>query len=363
MRIKTAVLGWIPVLALPAMVLAGCGTPTAQGGAGKSSNTPRVASAGHPAGVTIKGGMKVIGFYDQSTSNSNSFQMLKSHPGLVSYLAPFWYEVTPSGGLLSKSQGNAAQLAGQDHIPITPLINNQNGNATFLHTAAGRAAAVKAIVGMVNQGHYPGVHIDFQLLKPSDKTDLTLFMQTLAKALPSGSYLTMSIIPPTSSNMNGQAGAYDLAKLQAITKGLVVMAYDLHGDGTPPGPVSPFPWVKTAIADTEKAGVPTHKIILGIANYGYLWKAGSTSAATIPLYAMHQHRYGNYTYNTTEQEGTTKTTISGTSGTVWFVPDRGAVARIQLAEQDHLGGVAFWRLGYEDMKWWNAVSSALTGKP
>jgi hypothetical protein len=74
---------------------------------------------------------------------------------------------------------------------------------------------------------------------------------------------------------------------------------------------------------------------------------------------MHQHKYGTYTWSPTYQEAYDKYTSSGTSHIIWFENDKAAAARIALAKSMHLGGVAFWRIGYEDVQWWKTVAQSI----
>lgn len=305
--------------------------------------------------------LRVIAFYDQTMSSvkPDPFSLVKAHPGVVDYLSPFWYEVTSTGSVMAKPQGNAPALARKDHLSVMPLFNNFGGNDAVLRSASTRATAVHNIVSLVTKNHYAGVNIDFQMLKSTDRTDLTTFMDELYRAMPKGKMISMSVVPLTSGN--GQSAAYDYKALDKVVSGMVLMAYDLHGNGTPPGPVSPYPWVKKSIKTALKAGISPSKLYLGIANYGYLWSGTSTKATTIPLKTMYQHKYGAFTWNPTDKEAYDKYTSGGVSHIIWFVNDRAAVDRIHLAEHYHLGGVAFWRIGYEDAKWWNRVAKAIHG--
>lgn len=355
---KNSLTPWLMASALGAVWLGGCGTAPAPQPKGHTKSSTSTAK---PKTTSTKNGkqLKVIAFYDQSmgTVTPDPFALIKAHPGVVSYLAPFWYEVSPTGSLIAKPEGNAATLAVQDHLPLIPLFTNAGGTDTFLHSGILRTNAIHNIVMAVKAKKYVGASIDFQLLKSTDKSDLTRFMQALSKAMPKSDILSMSVVPLTSGN--GQSGAYDFKALNKVVGSMVLMAYDLHGNGTPPGPVAPWAWVKTSINTALKAGVQPSKLYLGIADYGYLWTSGSTKATTIPLKVMHQHKYGVYTWNPTYKEAYDKYTVKGTSHIIWFENDRAAADRIALAKKDHLGGVAFWRIGYEDAKWWDTVAKAI----
>lgn len=338
--------------------LAGCSFMGAPPPAPKPA--PRVAQTPAPPAPRLK----VMAFYDQVAGQAappNPLALLQAHPGLVTELAPFWYKVEPTGSVVGRPQDNLPALAARQRLPLVPLFNNARGTDAFLKDPAARTRAVGAIAGLVRDKHYAGVNIDFQGLPPADRQDLTTFMEALARALPKGSLLSMSVVPLKTTN--GSQSAYDYRALDHIVGAMVLMAYDLHGDGTPPGPVSPIRWVARAIVRARRAGVAANKLYLGIADYGYDWAAGSTKATTVPLKVMHAYRYGHYRYVPRYQEATATYVAHGVKHVIWFVPDRGAVARIRLAERYRLGGVAFWRIGYEDARWWNAVAAALTHRP
>jgi spore germination protein YaaH len=312
---------------------------------------------------TTASGLKVIAFYDYEAGTKappNPFALLAAHPGLVTDISPFWYSVQPDGTITSRPQGNVAALLAQMHVGLMPLFDNANGTDAFLKTPTLRSTVIHNIVSLVTTNHYPGLNIDFQQLQPSDRAALTAFMQQLARALPANTLVSMSVVPLT--NKNGSRSAYDYRALNGVVGAMVLMAYDLHGDGTPPGPVSPIDWVARSIRLAIGAGITPAKLYLGIADYGYDWPAGSTHATTVPLKVMHAHQYGTYTWVPRYAEAEDiYTAPDGVRHVIWFVPDRGAVARIRLAQQFHLAGVAFWRIGYEDAKWWSAVAAAIGG--
>jgi spore germination protein len=334
---------------------------SACGGLGAGTPAPRPTPLGMGAArrTAPSTRLRMLAFYDQTSSPAppHPLVLLRSHPGLVTDLAPFWYEVEASGNVISKPQGDILSVARAQHLKLVPLFNNAQGTDAFLHSAATRRVAVDHIVHLVARRHYAGVNIDFQGLKAADRTDLTRFMTLLDRRMPKGTLVSMSVVPL--SNQNGMATAYDYAALDRVTDAMVLMAYDLHGDGTNPGPVSPLAWVKQAVRTALAAGIQPSKLYLGIADYGYDWAVGSTKATTVPLKLMHQHHYGPYRWVPSVAEATASYVKDGVRHVIWFVPDRGAVARIRVAQADHLAGIAVWRLGYEDAKWWNAVAGAL----
>ncbi len=67
---------------------------------------------------------------------------------------------------------------------------------------------------------------------------------------------------------------YNVKELAALNDYLFLMAYDEHYTPSVPGPVSSQKWIEKMLDITAK-NVPSTKIILSLAGYGYDWPAES----------------------------------------------------------------------------------------
>ncbi|WP_028962206.1 glycosyl hydrolase family 18 protein [Sulfobacillus thermosulfidooxidans] len=320
----------------------------------------------HPSRVNPSSSshFQVIGFYQNyspASGHPGSESSFQAHLNQLTTVSPRWFQVNPSGSVTDIGYDNyVVQLAHQHHVAVMPLFTNAGGSSQVLLTAASRQQAITNIVSVVKTDHLDGVNIDFELLKPSARAGLSLFVTDLASKLHAlHKTIGVSVFPlvglPYSIN-----GADDYSALAKAADYLVVMVYDHHYSGGPPGPVAPFGWVQDNIKAALKQ-VPASKIVLAIGMYGYDWvdNGHAGPAKTVPDEEVPQllHKYGVHAhYNYLDsQNWFTYTAASGIKHIVYYMGTRSAQARINLARHDHLAGISLWRLGFEEPNFWSVI--------
>lgn len=279
----------------------------------------------------------------------------------MSTVTPRWFLVNANGTIANIGyDAQVLSIAHRQGIKVVPLFNNAGGNAAVLLNPTSRAAAVRNVVHMVKKDHLDGVNIDFELIPASSRSGLTAFITSLAKQLhPLHKIVAVSVFPlvgvPVSIN-----GAYNYRALSRAANELVIMTYDHHYSGGPPGPVAPWAWVKSNIVAALHL-VPASHLVLAIGMYGYDWvdngKPGT--APTIPD-ALVSHYVAKYKvkprYNPNDSQNSfTYTSTSGVKHIVYYMGNRSAAARLSLAQHYHLAGIALWRLGYEQTGFWRKI--------
>lgn len=314
-------------------------------------------------GTTGSNHVKVIGFFAQSGAANGiptSLKYLEAHPKAIDYLAPLWYSLQPDGTVKSHVDAAVLHWANSHKVPLMPLINNANGTAKPLTNNSVMHTAVVNVTNLVFRNNFAGISVDFQLLPASARTGLTAFMDTLSHNLrPKGKAVTVNIIPGQQSM--GQHGAYDEVALSRYADQLILMTYDHHSDSSPPGPVSPAPWVKAAVVHTVQSGVQPSKIYLGVNTYGYDWNTTTQKATTLPLVKAKTAPASEKYYNPTYKE--TRVVYNNSSGhhVAWYGNEKSLADKLSIARKNHLFGIAIWRIGYEDANFWTTLEK-LNGK-
>lgn len=316
---------------------------------------------------------QIIGFYQNGWSAiyKSSFPSVQAHQGQISTVLAFWYSVDGSGTLHSHSPKPQVTTWIRDHhMRMGVLINNVPGpsgnNAGMLTNPTARSAAVRHIAAMVHSAGYQEVNIDFELLKPQDRSGLTSFMRDLRAALPKSVVLSESVFPkigvPSSIN-----GAYDYAALAKVVDYLVIMLYDNHYNGGPAGPVSPYSWVVANLnwfLHTDH--IPAHQLVLAAGVYGYDWPVGSTTANELPLSAIDAKRkqLGVASHmDPTSENPYFHYTLHGTRHVVWYQNQTTVLQRLRLAQKLGLRGLAIWALGEETPAVWSVIEQTWGNKP
>jgi spore germination protein len=341
------------------------GRTTTKGHAGTPKGTN--GSRANVATTTSSGGsgqVHVVGF--AVNASDASFEAVKSVPHLVSEVAPFWYSVQSSGAVKAMKTPATETWAHKNGVPLMPLFNNANSESAVLTSSSTRQRAVSNIVSIVKQQNYDGASIDFQGLNdtPTVRAGLVSFMSSLASQLhAAGKRVTVNIIP-TQSN-TGAHGAYNETALAKSADQLILMAYDRHSTGSPPGAVAPLPWVKQGVSSAVAAGVKRSQLLLGVANYGYDWPQGSTNAATVSyaqVTAQIKKTNVKPIWDAASQEYHFTYTKNGATHQVWYEGTRSLAQKVSLAKSEKLSGIAVWRLGYDNAAWWTALGKQVGNK-
>jgi spore germination protein YaaH len=162
---------------------------------------------------------------------------------------------------------------------------------------------------------------------------------------------------------------YDMKSLGTIVDRVVLMTYDYHYSGSfTSGANAPVSGAGTTIEfDTETAVkealkiMPREKILLGIPLYGYEWETldEATESATIPggsstasvrrvTEMLSSCASCSASFDPVAKEPYVVIPENDYYNQIYFENEASMKEKIHMAQTYHLGGVAFWALGYED---------------
>lgn len=344
---------------------------SAQPGDPQITDLPENNSSSYTPYPTMKrylsqGEKEVLGFYvNWDTPGIESYPSLTKNARNIDMVSPFWYTITASGNLENKFNGHQANVVNysrQQGQLILPLINNDKTNSAMLTNPTIRSKAVENIVALVQRNNYDGVNIDFEFIPSWTKDNFTIFIRELSQKLRArGKMVTISVFPKVGvpHDLNG---AYDYRALAPYIDRMVIMTYDNHWSTGPAGPVAPLPWVEDNIVYALRE-MPASKILLGIANYGYDWPVGGGRGQDIAA---------KKAIELAERKGArvqwdSKSSVpffyynnsKGEKHVVWFESSYSLDYKLQLVNKYNLQGVAIWRLGNEEDRFWDIIQDRL----
>ncbi|CUR57800.1 Glycoside hydrolase, family 18 [metagenome] len=309
--------------------------------AGAAPTTERAA----PAGLAVTG-----------------YALPSTHPAIIRRDAAALTTVTvaavslrPDGASTTSPDPRTARLVGTAHaegLRAELLVGNWSDRlggfdpdaASHLLSDGDHITAVAdQLTGLVASGGWDGVNVDLELVRRRDSRGLVAFVTALRERLPATASITIDVSARTSATAY-RAGGYRLAELAAVVDAVQLMAYDQHGpDWSGPGPIGGLAWVRDAVA-AALAEVPPEKLDLGVAGYGYLWRAdGSGRTLTVKAARRLVERSGAAA-RWRRAQGEWRATLPGRR-VVWWSDGRSYAARAALATDLGLRGTAIWRLG------------------
>lgn len=265
---------------------------------------------------------------------------------------------------------NSGKFTPSTNMKTTLLVFNSSSDdidalvsdpITHANTLVSEVAPIMAQYG------FTGLNIDIEKFVPateSARQNFTTFVCQIKKGL------NKPIAIDASPTDLIKTRLINLPEVEPCVDSIVLMAYDYHYTGSlVTGPVAPLGGAGTYSEFDTETGVqkalevlPADKIILGIPLYGYQWETitDNPRAAVIPgsgvvassrtvedLLAQCATCSAGIETEAKESYLIYKDQETGTY-IQYFYPDTKATqAKIDLANKYHLGGIAFWALGYD----------------
>lgn len=309
-------------------------------------------------GATVKPPRMVIGYYENpwpgTPDKTGSFPAMKTFAKSMSAVGPFWFRATKDGTLETMESQLVYDTAKGLGLKMYPLVTNKSGATdAILSDPAVRTKVVNNIVKVATDKKYDGINIDFELLPPKHRDDLTAFMSELyPKMKAANKTLIISVFPQVEVSAD-VSGAYNYPELAKNADFLQIMLYDHHYEGSPPGPVAPIDWyeknLKYAI---DKCGGP-QKVIAGIGAYGYDWsKDGKADTVTyVDAIVRAKKHDAKIVYDDDSQAPHFKYD----SHEVWFENEKSTAAKLDVVAKYDPAGIAVWRIGQEQPEIWPLI--------
>ena len=265
--------------------------------------------------------------------------------------------VSPTGDSVSKLSENAIRLVAAAHARgLTAELRVSNYDSTtsdfssktaaaLLENPEHRTAVITELVTQVGVAGFDGVQIDLESLSLNDCAGLVAFTTQLQESLGAPRSVSMAVTAESSPGRYLGAG-YDFARLTPLLSRVVLMAYDQHGPTwSKPGPIGGLPWATTALTALITAGVPSARIDLGVAGYGYSWPGNGSDGKQLSVDDSRTLAGDLARWNPTAAEWTA--TLPDDT-VVWWSDSRSLSQRKALALSRNLHGLAVRELSLTD---------------
>jgi len=312
---------------------------------------------------------EVVGYYAEDwIGDTASLQSVYAYGSKMSGIASFSFQLKADGTFNGSAPASAVASIHKNGGKALALVHNySNGsfNRDLIHAVlndtALRSKTAASILSIVKSGGFDGVNIDFENISSADRTLFTAFVCEIAESLRNQGYLvTISVPAKTYDSTTGWGGAFDYKALGAAVDRVMLMTYDEHWFGGPPGPVASIGWVEQVVKYATSQ-IPADKLLLGLGMYGYDWDTvtGKTTRALPSKKALQvANQYGAViNWDRAAQVPYFYYNSNGVQHVVWFESHLSAAVKMNLVNRYNLAGIAVWRLGFEDEGFWEMIGN------
>lgn len=313
----------------------------------------------------------VFGYYAEDWYGDwKALEAILDHAATVDAVVAFQYAVDASGNLTGPGFERLLSEARAKNIPVYALVHNftsvgfdRDVARKVVADAPTRAVTVENILKVLKENGMAGVNIDIENVNSADRQAYTDFVRALVDKLrPEGLKVTLSIPAKTVDRLNdGWSGGFDYPALGRLADYIMPMAYDEHWFGGDPGPVASINWVDAVVKYTISV-MPAEKLVLGVPAYGYDWpENGGSGFAVTSAKAITNATANGARIQWDEQAKVPyyRYTRNGINRIVYFEDSRSIGHKLDLVVKYGIGGIAIWRLGFEDPAMWQVIEDKL----
>lgn len=332
----------------------------------------QLATITDPSYFSTNSGLTTLGYTTNDFKGDNSsYNSLVANCSNINSIATFSYQFNTFGNLTltGQSQDSTVQYAISNNIKPLLLIHNLVNGAfdrnlahSVLSNSTTRTQLINNIIVAMSKEEYSGVNIDIENVFFYDRDNYSAFIRELKQKLTPYGFLTTVSIPAKtfdSYNNDSWGGAFDYSVIGQNADKIMIMTYDEHYFGGSGGPIASLPWVERVVKYAVQT-IPSNKILLGIAGYGYDWsdrgnKAIQYKNITSLLSSFNiQSSWDNYAaspYFIYDDKGTIHQ--------VWYENSKSIASKLDLVKTYSLGGIGIWRLGYDNDEFWSTIKAGL----
>ena len=217
------------------------------------------------------------------------------------------------------------------------------GDSVLLGVVAGRVSDLIAANG------YRGVVLDLEGMSSADGDTLYRVINQFARSLHARKIQPVIVAVPASDTVT-----YPARSVLHTADMMLVMLYDEHWAGSPPGPIASPEWARRQLgARVQAAGAS--RVVVSLPAYGYLWNAGGGPGTVI---GYDEAKRTALRASVNLERDPASQNLHATLPGQWdlWVSDSALVASL-MSDARQLGVTRFalWRLGLEDERVWEIL--------
>ncbi len=199
---------------------------------------------------------------------------------------------------------------------------------------------------------FDGVQIDFESIRSQEREAFVLFLQQIRKILPKEKSLSIALPARTKLIQDG----YDYKAIAEVADKVLIMGYDEHYSGGPPGTIASLDWHKK-VYSFAKSQIPKEKLVMLFPFYGRVWQKQKIGRALKYFQMLDLWKEKSSPTVQREEDNTPYFTYKEQIDAVVYFEDlKSLKTKLSWYEKEGLSSVGFWRISQEPSSLWEHLS-------
>lgn len=314
--------------------------------------------------------LNVLAFYNGLDERTRGYTYLERYGSLLTYMAIFQIGIQSNGQLNGRVSRDLVRETHKMGVKVLPVFSNIGPQGQFSVPLISRLVRDPGFSHSVWQNIHnyvlnlqcDGVNLDLERANPQDRQLFSHFLADWGQKFQKVKLVVSLDVPAKTADEPGKAwaGVFDYGAIGQNMDAVMLMAYEEHWPGSPPGSIASLPWV-SQVVDYALANLPARKIYLGLGIYGYDWSdKGGAQAVSYRRALQIAQRFGSPLHWDAQQHSTYFTyEVMGNRHTVYFEDPRSIGEKLDLAQDKGLHGVAVWDMNLSYPEFWEVLRTYL----
>ena len=295
-------------------------------------------------------------------SGNGTFDEVVNGTGTMNVISPTWFFLDGNEGDIKAIPSHSyVEKAHSRNMEVWALLENISLDCSVhevLSYTSKREKLIDTLMDYILEYDIDGINVDFESLSGETGEHFTQFLRELSISCRLNEIvLSVDNYVPRESNT-----FYNRKEQGIVADYVIIMGYDEHwGGGGVAGSVASIDYVREGIEKTLQ-DVPAHKVINAIPFYTRVWKTinGEVTSEALGMEAA-QNFVNKYEVPIVWDEKTCQNygevQMGSTLYQVWLEDAQSIETKLTIMKNNGLGGVAAWKLGFEDKAIWDVLDA------
>ncbi|HBW35449.1 MAG TPA: glycosyl hydrolase family 18 [Desulfosporosinus sp.] len=310
--------------------------------------------------------LNVFAFYNGLTEQTKGYPYLKRYGNAIKELAIFEVAIENDGTLRGRPSRRLINEAHAMGIKVSLVVSNLTKQGQFSTTLMSRLVRDQAFATLVWRNirdilvdyQFDGVNLDLEKAEPADRRLFSQLIQSWSRLFQRSNFIVSIDVPAKTESdpLSAWRGSFEYKPIGQSVDEVILMTYEEHWGGSPPGSVASLPWV-TQVLNYAIANIPREKIFMGIPMYGYDWPERGNGKVISYERAIElaQRQGAPLQWDAAQHSTFFRYETGGVRHTVYFEDPRSLREKLELAEQKGIRGVALWEMNLSYPRFWEVL--------